>query len=105
MNCFLFNGVMLMEQMRRFTLEWSFFTVYRPKSSDAKGLFDCLQSALQDFGIAALNAENYKMLVGIGTDGASVNIAAVGLKGLVEGELQWVFWMWYLAHRQELALN
>jgi len=38
-----------------------FFTVSRPKSGDAKGLFDCLQSALQDFGIAALNAENCKI--------------------------------------------
>jgi len=37
-----------------------FFTVYRPKSGDAKGLIDCLQSALQDFGIATLNAENCK---------------------------------------------
>ena len=45
------------------------------------------------------------MLVGIGTDGASVNIAVAGLKGLVEGELQQIFWMWCLAHRQELALK
>ena len=45
------------------------------------------------------------MLVGIGTDGTSVNIAAAGLKGLVEGELEWVFWMWCLAHRKELALK
>ena len=45
------------------------------------------------------------MLVGISTDGASVNIVAAGLKGLVEGELQWIFWMWCLAHRQELALK
>ena len=79
-----------------------YFTVSRPKSGNAKGLFECLQSALQEFGVAALNVENCKMLVGIGTDGAS---AAAGLKGLVEGELQWVFWMWCLAHRQELALK
>jgi len=65
-----------------------YFTVVRPKSGDAKGLFECLQSALQEFGIASLNVENCKMLVGVGTDGASVNIAAAGLKGLVEGELQ-----------------
>ena len=82
-----------------------YFTVSRPKSGNAKGLFECLQSALQEFGVAALNVENCKMLVGIGTDDASVNIAAAGLKGLVEGELQWVFWMWCLVHRQELALN
>ena len=82
-----------------------FFTVSRPESGDAKGLFECLQSALQQIGISALNVENCKILVGIGTDGASVNIAAAGLKGLVEGELQWIFWMWCLAHRQELALK
>ena len=35
------------------------------------------------------------MLVGTGTDGASVNAVAARLKGLVEGELQWIF---YLAH-------
>ena len=33
-----------------------------------------------------------------GTDGASANIAANGLKGLVEQELNWVFWMWCLVH-------
>ena len=68
-------------------------------------MLKCLQSALQIFGVSALNVENCRMLVGIGTDGASVNIAAAGLKGLVEGELQWIFWMWCLAHRQELALK
>ena len=82
-----------------------YFTVARPESGDAKGLFECLQGALQIFGVSALNVENCRMLVGIGTDGASVNIAAAGLKGLVEGELQWIFWMWCLAHRQELALK
>ena len=82
-----------------------YFTVSRPKSGNAKDLFKCLQSDLQEFGVAVLNIENCKVLVGIGTDGMSVNIAAAGLKGLVEGELQWVFWMWCLAHRQELALK
>ncbi len=40
-----------------------------------------------------ISAEEYKKLVGVGTDGASSNIAACGLKGLVEGRLDWVFWM------------
>jgi len=82
-----------------------FFTVSRPESGDAKGLFECLQSALQQIGISALNVQNCKMSVGIGTDGTSVNIAATGLNGLVEGELQWIFWLWCLTHRQELALK
>ena len=76
-----------------------YFTVARPESSNVKGLFQCLQSTLQTIGINALNVENCKMLVGIGTDGASVNIAAAGLKGMVEEKLQWIFWMWCLAHR------
>ena len=76
-----------------------YFTVARSESGDAKGLFECLQGALQIFGVSALNVENCRMLVGIGTDGASVDIAAAELKGLVEGELQ------CLAHRQELALK
>ena len=46
-----------------------------------------------------------KHLVGIGTDGPSANIAAAGMKGLVEEELPWVFWMWCLAHRVELAIK
>jgi len=70
-----------------------FVTISRPESGDAKGLFECLQGALQQSGISVLKVENCKMLVDIGTDGASVNIAAAELKGLVEGELQWIFWM------------
>ena len=56
-------------------------------------------------GISAINAEECKKLVGIGTDGASANIASAGLKGLVEKEVPWVFWMWCLAHRLELAVK
>ena len=41
---------------------------------------ECLQQALQQFGVSVMNAENCKRLVGIGTDGASANVAAAGLK-------------------------
>ena len=41
----------------------------------------------------------------IGTDGASANVAVCGLKGLVEERLSWIFWMWCLAHRLELAIK
>jgi len=44
-------------------------------------------------------------LVGIGTDRAAANIASAGLKGLAEDKLSWVFWMWCLAHRLELAIK
>ena len=46
-----------------------------------------------------------KRLVGIGTDGASANIAAAVLKGMVEERVSWVFWMWCLAYRLELAVK
>ena len=36
-------------------------------------------------------------LVRIGTDGATANVAGAGLKGLVEKELPWIFWMWCMA--------
>ena len=35
----------------------------------------------------------------------AANIAVSGLKRLVEGQLGWVFWMWCLAHRLELAIK
>ena len=35
------------------------------------GFFQCLDASLQVLGISAINAEECKRLVGIGTDGAS----------------------------------
>ena len=43
-------------------------------------------------------------IVGIGSDGASTNNAR-GLKGLVESQCEWIFWMWCLAHRLQLAVK
>ena len=85
----------------------NFFTVATPRAVTAEGLFECLQSGLGQLGIEAIDAaEEYcKKLVGIGTDGAAANIASAGLKGLVEKELPWVYWMWCLAHRLELAVK
>ena len=71
----------------------SFFTVSRPEAVTGKGFFDCMKGALRRLGIAAINPEACTFLVGIGTDGTSANIAAAGMKGLVEKELLWVFWM------------
>ena len=83
----------------------SYFTVARPEAVTGKGLVECMQGALSRLGIVEINSETCKYLVGIGTDGASANIAAAGMKGLVEKELPWVFWMWCLAHRLELAVQ
>lgn len=43
--------------------------------------------------------------MGIGTDGASANIGGSALKGLVESHIPWIFWMWCMAHRLELAVR
>ena len=80
----------------------SYFKISRPLSISAQGLFDLLQGAL--LGITATSTEECSALVGVGTDGAAVNIAGAGLKGLVEKELPWVLWSWCMAHRLELAI-
>ena len=77
----------------------------RPQSVTGKGLFKVLESGLQSIGIRKISTEQSKKLVGVGTDGAIANIAAKGLKGLVEQQVPWVFWMWCLAHRLELAVK
>lgn len=64
-----------------------------------------LETALQGLGIKEVSAEKSRKLVGIGTDGAAANIAASALKGLVERQLSWVFWMWCMAHHLELAIK
>ena len=46
------------QKMRTFTLEWIILQLL-----DLKGVFQCLQSAVQTIGINALNVENCKMLV------------------------------------------
>ena len=83
----------------------SYFTVTRPASVSAQGLFDTLGGAMKSLGISAITQEACSKLVGVGTDGASANIARRGLKGLVAEKLPWVFWMWCLAHRLELAIK
>ena len=82
-----------------------YLTVNRPHNVTAKGLFEVLEGGLVSLGISEVSAEACKKLVGVGTDGAASNIAAAGLKGQVEGRLSWVFWMWCLAHRLELAVK
>lgn len=83
----------------------SHFKIMRPSTVTAQGMFDMLQELLQSLGIETIDSEKCTRLVGIGTDGASANIAGGGLKGLVEAKLPWMFWMWCLAHRLELAIK
>ena len=83
----------------------SFFSIERPDTVTAAGLFQCLQSALKRIAIAEIGEESCKRFVGVGTDRASANIAASGLRGLVQEKVPWVFWMWCIAHRLELSLR
>ena len=80
----------------------SYFTVTRPASVSAEGLLDVLAGALQSLGVFAVTQEECTKLVGVGTDGAASNIARAGF---VEERLPWVFWMWCIAHRLELAIK
>ena len=82
-----------------------YLTIVRPQSVSGEGLFSVLESGLQSLGIDRITAEKCKKLVGVGTDGASANIAASGLKGRIESHLCWIFWMWCMAHRLELAVR
>ena len=66
------------------------------------GLLESLQNGQGWLGIKAIDAEECKKLIGIGTDGAAVNISA--LKGKVQESIPWVYWMWCLAHSLELAV-
>lgn len=80
-------------------------SVVRPRTVNAQGLFDVVELTLQKLGISSIDSNSCTKLVGVGTDGASANIAAAGLKGLFEDEIDWIFWMWCLAHRLELAVK
>ena len=43
--------------------------------------------------------------IGLGTNGVASNVTRSGLKVLMEGLLCWIFCMWCLAHRLELAVE
>ena len=78
-----------------------FLAVLRPKSANAEGLFECCTRALDFVGVANWESK----LVGFGCDGASVNVAAGGLRGYLERAVPGVVVFWCLAHRLELSLK
>ena len=59
----------------------------------ALAIFNVVQAAVQKLDFPAISGEQGTKLVGIGTDGAAAIIVGAGLKGLVEKELPWIFWM------------
>ena len=88
-----------------------FFSVATPEKADASGLVKCLSQSLSPLGIAdildqgsILGVEGKPVLVGGGTDGASVNIAQQnGMRGIMQSAHLWLVWSWCYAHRLELA--
>ena len=80
----------------------SFLTVRRPGRANAAGLFACLKAAMGFVGVANWETK----LIGVGCDGANVNMGTTGgLKGLLTETMPWVVVFWCLAHRLELALK
>lgn len=87
-----------------------YFCVLEPTRADADGLIECLCRALQSMGIEDLKREcvlgacELPVLVGCGTDGASVNVSDQnGMRGKLQAALPWLYWAWCYAHRLELA--
>ncbi len=82
-----------------------------PTKANADGLIACLGNAQQIFGIDnildrvnVLGVQGKPILIGGGTDGASVNIAKQnGMKGKLQKELPRLHWTWCYADHLELA--
>ena len=80
----------------------NFLTVRRPGRANAAGLLACLRAAMGFVGVANWESK----LIGVGCDGANVNMGTTGgLKGLLTETMPWVVVFWCLAHRLELALR
>lgn len=96
------------EEVRSFS---RFLRVVEPVKADADGLIKCLGEGLKVMGITdilssekVLDVEGQPVLIGGGTDGATVNISDQnGMKGKLQRALPWLFWSWCFAHCLELA--
>ena len=62
-----------------------YFCTKQPSSVDAPGLYECLKNALTYLGV-----DQTSKLIGLGCDGAPVNLGARALKGLVKEERPWI---------------
>ena len=88
-----------------------YFSIQVPRKADAAGLIECLGSAVNISGIenifhkaSVLGVKGKPILIGVGTDGASVNIGEQnGMKGELQSKLQWIYWAWCYSHHLELA--
>ena len=87
-----------------------YLALLSPTRSTAEGLIDCLSGALERLDIdvsqteSVLNAECRPVLIGGGTDGASVNVIVhSGMKVKMQDTFPWLFWAWCFSHRLELT--
>ena len=86
-----------------------YLSVVNPEKANAEGLVKSLGECMKRVGIENVYArgevlKGQPIVVGGGSDGASVNIAQHnGIKGEMKRALPWVFWSWCYAHRLELA--
>ncbi len=88
-----------------------YLALVKPARAAAEGLLSCLGVALQRMNItnifsaeSILNVDQFPVLVGAGTDGASVNVGAHGgMKAKLQSGSPWRFSSWCFAYRLELA--
>ena len=93
------------------TTQGRFLSVHNPEKADTSGLLGCISDAMHLLGVdhvldqhSVSGVDRMPVLIGIGTDGAAVNIGAHnGLRGQMQRALPWLFWCWCYAHRLELA--
>ena len=90
--------------------ETRYLAILNPSLTTADSLLNCLESALDRINVtfrdkeAHLSNESSPVLVGGGTDGASVNVGVhTGMKAQMQEVLPWLFWSWCFSHRLELA--
>ena len=62
----------------------TYLSLHTPLHTNADGLFESLEQGLHTLGISCVTQEVCSGLVGIATNGASSNVAANGLRGLVQ---------------------
>ena len=73
----------------------SFFTVRHLSSGTSRGLYYCMQKAVEHMGAADWKTK----LIGFGCDGTNVNMTDGGLKGILREAVPWVIVFWCLRHQ------
>ncbi len=95
-----------------------YLAVITPKSGTAEGLVDCLEEAVSKLNITfseetdhptsspSTSRDCIPIVVGGGSDGASVNIGCHnGVKEKLQTLFPWLFWAWCFSHRLEFAFK